>query len=384
MRRYLVLGTGALVLVFILAAEGCTGGAKNAPSPAGQNVDVGRLFLKYVQSPTFSARFTADGAFRLGPMSLSISGGGEMRGQDLEDSYTVEAAGFRRVTADLTLQGIDYERIDDGPWVRQPPDTFTDPFMRLSSVQDVGSETKNGEQLNHLRPEAGFQLLPSDLGITPSDVSDFVGTLDFFARADGSPALMVISTSWTQKEGQLVGSITYRFSDIGAQVALSPPSQIWNVFDSKRFEYRIAYPPDWDATSSTNEKIPDVLTGPGTSGTQAAVQVASTRIPASWANHSFNRWVIDAMITNLHTLGTDAENLPLVSVGIKPNAMIAGEPAEILRYHAKQQGHPVFYLDAEVVHLDRGYSIYWASTPGSESTDTVEFKRFLSTFQFGS
>lgn len=360
-RRVLV----ALLAVVLISAACTGGGGANSASPT----DLATLFLQKLKSPTFTGRYIAEGVFRLGSGSFSVSGQGRFRGWDSDETDTLSAAGSQQVSEEVTVQGVDYEKDDDGPWVQQPGYT-TNPFNRLEAVRDVGTELKDGQRLHHLRPGPGFGLEASDLSLP--DVQGFTGSLDFYANDDAVPILMVVSASWTQGDGHVMGATTYRFSDIGAPVTVSAPSEVWNLFDSKRFHYQIAYPPEWNVVK---EKAWDELTGRGPAGGYPAVRIASGRISAAF---SLADWVRDAVASNLRDFGKRPE--------FSESAHVGGDSAEVLRYHAtNKQGDRVFFLDAEVVHEARGYSIYWASLAGShESADRARFQQFLSTFAFES
>ena len=145
----------------------------------------------------------------------------------------------------ITANGVDYERVGDGPWVEKPQAHLDAVFLRLTSLDDLGIETRTGQSLHHLRPPTGFAIVDSDLGLQDSHVSELRGSINFFVKDDGTPVEIALAAAWTQPEGMASGSETLQLSDLGARISITPPSEVWKTFTSTGSGYAVAYPPDW-------------------------------------------------------------------------------------------------------------------------------------------
>ena len=112
-------------------------------------------------------------------------------------------------------------------------------------------------------------------------------TFDFYARDDGTPVVMAMNAKWTAVDGSartpVRMTLDYTFSNVGGQVDIARPAQVWTTFTSKRFKYSIALPSDWEAEQSKGKKKPDILL----SAEQAGVYVY--RFPTDGARSTTSR-----------------------------------------------------------------------------------------------
>ena len=344
-------------LVIFLGA--CTGGAASSSSPS-PSLSVGEAFLAKARDPTFSARYTVQGDATVNGVHLHASGQGEQSGENSHEQDTVSAQGTTFKQTEVVVDGNDYLQQSGGPWVQQPG-ANTDPFQRLTSVDDLGAANQNGQTVEHLRLPSDFQLLLSDVGLADQGVTNFSGSADFYAMSDGTPVSLVVTLTYDQNATHVSGTTTITYADMGTPVTITAPSQFWTLYRSDAGGYSIAHPSDWRETVYKKEPV---LVDP--SGFKR-IWESSLPVPSN------------ATLKQLVGYVAKWEKVAAVPDSAK-SMTIDGAPAEVLTYHIAVAGRPSFFQQADVLAQGHAYVIWWASKPGSEREDSKTFQDALSTF----
>ena len=205
----------------------------------------------------------------VGTATYAFTGTSQIDGQDNHQTITIAIPGATERTETLTLDGVKYEN-RGGLWFEKsdaeqgsgPGSDFSSILKSILDVTDVGVVTKDGRSLHHLKPKNDTPIPISAIGMADPG-GDGTVTFDFYARDDGTPVVMAMNAKWTAVDGSartpVRMTLDYTFSNVGGQVDIARPAQVWTTFTSKRFKYSIALPSDWEAEQSKGKKKPDVL-----------------------------------------------------------------------------------------------------------------------------
>ena len=245
------------------AGGGAIGGMSPTPS-----ADVPALFLKALRDP-FSADASVEGEMTFGTATYAFTGTSQIDGQNNHQTITIAIPGATERTETLTLDGVKYEN-RGGLWFEKsaaeqgsgPGSDFSSIMKSILDVTDVGVVTKDGRSLHHLKPKNDTPIPISSIGMADPG-GDGTVTFDFYARDDGTPVVMAMNAKWTAVDGSartpVRMTLDYTFSNVGGQVEIARPAQVWTTFTSKRFKYSMAIPSDWEAEQSKGRKKPDIL-----------------------------------------------------------------------------------------------------------------------------
>ena len=248
------------------AAGAAVGGAIGGITPA-PSVDVAALFIKAMRD-SFRATASVEGEMTIGSTTYPFAGESTIDGPDNHQTITVAIPGASERTETMTLDRIRYVN-RGGLWFEDPKAKGSGPGSDFSSVlksvldvTDAGIVTKGGQSLHHLKPRQDAPIPISAIGMADPG-GDGTATFDFYARSDGTLAVLAINASWTDVDGSARTPVRmrldYTFSNVGEPVVIDRPAQVWTTFTSKRFKYTIALPSDWEAEQSKGRKEPDIL-----------------------------------------------------------------------------------------------------------------------------
>jgi len=220
------------------------------PSPTA---DVSKAFLAALAGGRFSARIS--GQVQIGSLSAPVSGTYEANAGDVHQKLTIDLPGNPQTTESLTIDGVSYV-LREGRWFQKPAGGGSDSSAltkAMLSVVDTGVVTRDGRQLHHLAPPAGTSIPLSTLGLTDAAGGTGTVSLDFYAADVGTPLAMAITARWTDVGSNLpsVMSVEFAFANVGGQIRIAPPGQVWTPFSSKRYGYSLAYPSDWEVKRGT-------------------------------------------------------------------------------------------------------------------------------------
>ena len=191
-------------------------------------------------------------------------------------------------------------------------------------------------------------------------------TFDFYARDDGTPVVMAMNAKWTAVDGAartpVRMTLDYTFSNVGGQVDIARPAQVWTTFTSKRFKYSMAIPSDWEAEQSKGKKKPDILLSADVAG------VYVYRFPTYGA--SLNGGT-SAYVNEIKGSKTKAK------VTSNKAATVDGSRARRLEWTNVYQGTRTWNIDAVVVRGKYVYFFEYSSLEKLTNADRDLFDSFI-------
>ena len=248
-------------------APSATPAPSEAPTPSPTpKADVARPFLAILMSRTFTATAKISGELTVGSTTFPVTGTYDVRASDNRQSMTIGLPS-PQTTESVTAGGVTYVK-RAGLWFeRAAPAAGSAPSTDLASslrslldLVDTGTVTKAGRTLHHLAPSGTASIPLSAIGAS-DPTGDGAVTIDFYVEDDGTPVVMTIAATWTQPSGKTAQrasmTLDYTFSNVGGQVVIAAPLQVWTTFKSKRFGYSMSYPVDWEAGQSPTKTKPD-------------------------------------------------------------------------------------------------------------------------------
>jgi hypothetical protein len=159
-------------------------------------------------------------------------------------------------------------------------------------------------------------------------------------------------------------TLDYHYVQVGGSVTVISPA-VWSVFTSKRYGFRMAYPPDWDA--SVSDKSEDVFISPIDAENVFAYRYKSD-------GFTLNQFVQELVRYN------KAHRYPLrTNVAFT----LAGKKARLLTFRgALSDGTKVVAYSVLALNGVWVYELDWFSPVGLEVTDLATFKEMLGTFAY--
>jgi hypothetical protein len=342
------------------------------PSPTPSPADVSAAFLKAVSDPGFTAKGTITGTVTLGPTAGQVTGVGAFSGADSSGTTTISVGTFKQTTDSVTVGDKSWTRIPPGPWLEDEPDAddnkgMGDVLTSIKSVTDLGVESKGGQQLHHLQATGGGTITADAVGFDVEGATDAKFTLDLYATADGTPAIMTVSGSWTQGTGTTALPITVDFdmalTNVGQPQAITPPdtADVWIRNESTKLGYVMAHPPGWTVKSEADSDT-YLLDG------QGYVYVVTTKFTGTTA----------AFATELKKVYT--KEFKVKETSDDPTTL-GGQAAIRLVYEfTNETGQDVTLVDDATVRSGTGWEVFVATTGGL--ADVEIFDQFVATFKF--
>ena len=375
--------TGLLLMVVLVAACGSSASSlapsvaptvastpTAIPTPSPSPVDVPAAFVEAMADPTFSATATITGTLTVGKVDGHIIGSALFSGANSSQSLTITTSGYMQQTESVQIGDASWSRQAPGPWLKDPAkpvgqnDSLNGILKTLSTVQDLGIESRGGEPLHHLRSSKGNAVPPSVFGVTSGTTRDAVVTLDFYATDTGAPAILAIDGSWIQVDGATEVPTRMAFDialgDIGKPQTIVAPDDVWVRYSSKVHHYTMAHPADWTVKTEEfldtylRDGVPVVYVaiGPYT-GTTAALVTALKK-------------------TYAKDLGDPAGETA---------TRLGGQPAVRLTYTGKSAAGMDTTLADDIISRDgTGWEVYIATTGGA--ADLALFDGFVASFEF--
>lgn len=339
--------------------------------PTATPFDVGAAFLAIVRDPEFAAKMTLDGTIKMG-LEVAMSGTIEGAGDSSRQSMTITFGSTETTQESVRIGTRAWSRTAPGPWLETPAgsgsSSMNDWLGDLATLDDLGSVTKGGEPLHHLRPATGSKV-PSDmLGLDPAQFSEADITIELYARADGTPALFEMSGSWVQKvNGQDITvelAIDIIVSNVGVPLTLSPPDDVWTRYKSE-LGYAAAHPADFAVDTNAGG---DTYRSDGVDWFYVFPYADGKGMSAE----GFRDAIIEGYEEDP---GPPRDDPVAVSVDGNPAWRVAFE-------FEANDGSDIVLVDVLTVHGDFGWEISLVTTPALEATETDIFDAFLATFEF--
>ena len=346
-----------------------TAAATEAPSPTP---DVSKLFVTQMLTAT-KAQMTLTGTFNVGEQIGDVSGQLTFVGGDTDQSMTVSIAGTTSTTHNVHVGTDGFTKIGDGPWFKDLVAPKAGQDLRtlltaLTSLVDKGVEQHGGVAAHRLELPTGTVVTPAQFGLTDPRIVSPTISLVFYADDTGKPLAMVVTVAWSQAVNGTAVPVTmtldFAFSQIGGALTVAPPDNVWQVYTSKRFTYKLGYPSDW--TTYLKDKTYDYYN----SATDPFVAVG--RI----ATHGVS---LNALASSV--VGYDKSHFKasgVTNVAYK----LTGVTARFLTFHATVNGKQVVIYEVLAVKGSYVYDVLWSSPKGNEAADLLIFKQMLGSFAY--
>jgi hypothetical protein len=344
------------------------------PTPSPTSDALVEEFLRQVTARQ-SVEGTVSGDMTFGATSLAING--ELVATESGDSSTILLLtlpdGSIQVSESITAGGREYRATAEGPFVdegpRDPNQQGIASFLRtLARLEDQGPETIDGRTLHRLVPPADVELDPAALGLDPEQFADARVNVEFYAQPDGTPARMVALAEWTQDFGgqSVPAALRYviDFDNFGGDVAVTPPVDAWQRFQSTAHAISVGHPQEW------------------------AVTPAGFAIEYDAIDSEFNDRLLIISVPGPGDLVTSTDEFVAgliesfdAEIDETTQTTIAGQPALLLSLTPAEGNARVYVATTASAERFHALSLVYQEDPGTQGLDLLE--AFLTTVKLG-
>ena len=248
--------TGSAAAEASVTAETAPPASPSDPAPVAtpepSPVDATLAAAAALADPQLETTVTVDATTKVGKTTTHTTGTIDVAGRASHLVRTDATGKSKAKVETITANGTRYLKVK-GVWTDAGPADETDlvsVLRGMTGVKDLGVETKDGAQLHHLQAPA-LGVIPRDLALVTKDVTDVSGTVDAWVQEDGTPVSITIESSWKQPVGKKTvdasRTATLTFGEPLADAPIIAPSETWKFWNSKRYQYRMAYPDTWEA-----------------------------------------------------------------------------------------------------------------------------------------
>ena len=372
-RQHSLLATAGIVCV--LSSCTISSGPENGPKSAereGKAASTEQAFLSRMSTESVRIRVSGTGRSVIGRLKIPMELDMEAVGSDTHTSIEARFGETEHSYEEISLAEGTFTSQNNGPWVRQKDSTNEgdedlSSFVRsIKSVEDIGTETMEGEELHHLRPPRNVTLDAAALGLAHESVAEARGRVDFYVRDDGTPVIMSMNARWRQAVGgkTVPGRIrfSFRFSWDDDQVSISAPSDAWRETHSRRFGYSVATPTDWELSGKRHF---DLFRGPN----GELVVVTSRKKPRGMTLNQFTGFLIRFYSEN------ELKDRP---TGNEPVLLKDSLPGRLLTYRRGNSSRVA--LVAVSVSSSRSFEIVLLSASSTLHEDRGTLLDLLTTF----
>ena len=351
--------TAAVTAALILVA--CTPEASSPEPP-----DPVEGFRRQMSSESFTGQAELTGTVTVAAIEVPLTGSFDVVGDASRSSTTLSLPDMETTFEEISIGTETYTREDGGAWFLEPPgdgDELLTWLTTLSTLEQVGTEDIGGVRLYRLEPSEPPD--PAVFGVAEWDLHDASASMSFLVEADGTMRQMSGTLEGTGPQGPVSFEFDFAFTE-GAPAAIEPPSDVWLLFSSKRFAYRIGHPDGWDVRERRQF---DVLLAPDAAST---VVVARTRVPRGLAEGA----ALAAFLRGSERqLGSEAEDVETVTVD--------GATARLATFHYRTKQGAFYSLYLVAVRRHVVYEVFLTSFEGSEATDRTLFHQMMLSFTPG-
>jgi hypothetical protein len=351
------------------AAPSATPTPPATPSPTPVPIDVAALTEATLDATTFTAEVAVSGSTTLGKVKSKATGTLAIEGRATHMVRTTTTGKTKVKVETISANSTRYSK-QKGVWVELGASNDSELIAQLRATTtwtDVGTETKDGQELHHL--QATLPGVPIELSVS-GDATDVTATMDAWVTEDGTPVTVTVAATWTQKvDGKSVKgtkTTTFTFSNVGGDVNVAPPDQVWAFHASKRYGFRIACPVDWTWKSGSS-KYADTCYG-----TNEAVYASRAR-----QSNTTLSYLTPRIAGQLKSAG-----FAKVKVTSNKKARLDGVPARKIEFTATVSGDKVWGQATYAIKGAWWYLIVWEDFEKTTSADRAMFTKFLGTFDF--
>ncbi len=229
--------SASVLLALIVGTGGCSGGSPPStgaasPSPSA-SVDVVAAASEKLQEG-FDADFDLTMTIKFLGREMTARGTGHMAGRDIEMEMTASDIGRQSI---VVVGGVSYQKVSNGPWVRQPSDgQGSDIALSLATV-DSTAPLRTGKSLTwHDQP---VQVLtrtlsgPSAIGaLGLKGMADAVTLRQrVLVQEDGTPVQLVGQASMTMYDQRMKLHVVMAFDPSETPTPVVAPSDPWKAVD---------------------------------------------------------------------------------------------------------------------------------------------------------
>ena len=349
-------------------ASGAVAEATPEPTP----VDVALAAAGVLADPQLETTVTVDATTTVGKTTTHTTGTIDVAGRSSHLVRTDATGKSKAQVETITADGTRYVKVK-GVWTNAGPADETELLAVLrdmTGVTDLGVEDKDGAQLHHLQAPA-LGVIPRDLALVTKDVTDVTGTVDAWVEEDGSPVSMTITSTWKQPVGKKTvdasRTATLTFGEPLADGPIVAPTETWKFWNSKRYEYRMAYPDTWEAKAGKG-RFADSFYG----GEEYAY---ASRARSGGVSLSY----INARILSPLKSITGYKKLKVTS---NKKAKLDGRPARRIEFRGTSNGETVYGQATYAVKGAFWYFIGFDSYTKWNDDLRAQFSSMIGTFDF--
>ncbi|HEX5827135.1 MAG TPA: hypothetical protein VFY23_06420 [Candidatus Limnocylindrales bacterium] len=342
------------------------------PAPTPTPVPASELAAATLADTTFKATADITARTTLGSTKSTTTAKVDIDGRTTHMVRTIKTGKNAAKVETITGNGTRYLK-QKGVWTKAGDADNTELIAILRaipSMTDLGVEDKDGAQLHHLQATT-VPGVPRELELAGKGVSDVSNTLDLWVTDDGTPVSATLVTTWKQKidkktvDGKRTAQIV--FSDVGGDVTVTVPTDIWAFFNSTRNDYRMGHPADWTAKKG-NARTMDSFNG-------GDLYAYAGRARASNVTLKF---ITGKILGELRSI-TDYTSLKITS---NRSYRLDGVPARRIEFRGITGGSKVY---GQAVYAIKGGFWYFVGFDEFEKTSKATrdlFTRMLKTFDF--
>jgi len=351
-----------------------TAAASPAPvaTPSPTPVDVAALTAATIADPDLTAKVSLEALTKLGSAKTTTTGKVDIDGRTSHLVRRDKIAKETTTTETITGNGTRFLKVK-GVWTKagSSDDTELVAILRaIPTMTDLGVEDKDGAQLHHLQTTT-VPAVPKELSPATKGVTELASTLDAWVTEAGIPVTMSLASTWKQKVAKKTvnGSRTadFAWTEVGGDVTVTVPTDIWKFFTSTRYQYRMGYPETWEAKSGKG-RFDDSFYG-------GEEYVYASRARQTRATLSF---ITKGILGSLKSI-TGYKSLKITS---NRKATLDGVPARRIEFHGTSSGEKVYGQATYAIKGAFWYFVGFDAYTKQDKASRALFSQFIKTYDF--
>jgi hypothetical protein len=377
-RSRLLATFGATVLATLLGACGGTASLAptSTPGPTPTPINVERAFLAAVTDRAFKASGTLSGSATIGGAEATVEGTFKGTADAFEQVWSVTTGQVVLTTDRIATADDGWERFGAGPWLALPapadppgPRSLVSWLGSLTTLEADGTSSRGGTTVTHLATPADAPAIPPEVvGFDAAEVTSPVVAIDLFASsATGAPVAADVTATWSQtvlgKPTAATYTWSYAFTDLGSDVTIDTPTDVWTLVSNPALGYEIATPAGWTVAADGDRDVFSV----------GGVPTVTVR-----ANGNATGLTLDefrsAITATYHAEFGEPQSVTA--------STLSGVPANFLRYGLRAGAtKPHALLDRIAMH-GAGWEVSMTTAAAPTAADEDLFELFCASFAF--
>lgn len=375
LRRNLLLACACLLAACGGTTSTAPSATPNGPTPTPVNVE--NAFLDAVTGSGFSASGTISGTVAIGEAAGTIEGTFKGDADTFEQVWSLKSGATAVATDRISTADGGWQRIGAGPWLALAPPTeppliatsLPGWLATLTTLAPSGTEDRGGTPVTQLKLPADAPAIPPEVvGFDTSAVTAPSIAINLYAAtATGAPVAADVDATWTQAvlgvPTPVTYTVSYTFTDVGLDVTIERPTDVWTQTSNAALGYQIAMPSGWKVAADGDR---DVFSTGG-------VPTVFVR-----ANGNATGLTLDefraAITATYHTEFGSPQSVTASTLG--------GAKANYLKYGVSAGGgNPHALLDRIAMH-GAGWEVSMVTPAGPTAADEDLFEIFCASFAF--